>query len=297
MYEWQKEQYIYQLCPAPPKKDDLQEYINLYLNEKNDLYFSWFLHYYEPILNTTVIDIVQRYAMQGHFLDIKEICILGILLALNEYSIESSIPFITYKTRIMWNEVHRYIRTMRTGLTVPSDSEYKKVRKAMRIYNACKKQKNPDALIKISKAIGVKEDIASQILQGAVRNQQFIDFYRQYADDDGEESQEEVYGDEIYEPLHALIQKEQRETLFSAYNSLNYKEQEVIRMHLGFCPECHSTKGLKFQPQTFFEVAINIGLSSAKSAEKIYRSGITKIRDRLLHNSTANMCIIDIGRA
>lgn len=39
--------------------------------------------YYEPILNTTAMGIVQRYAMQGHFEDIKEVCILGLLQALN----------------------------------------------------------------------------------------------------------------------------------------------------------------------------------------------------------------------
>lgn len=79
--------------------------------------------------------IVQRYAMQDHFEDIKEVCILGLLQALDKYSIDCGTPFLTYKTRIMWDEVHRYIRTMRTGLTVPSDSEYKKVRKAMRLYS------------------------------------------------------------------------------------------------------------------------------------------------------------------
>ena len=48
MKEWQKELYIYRLSPAPPRKDDLQEYIDLYLAEKNETYLSWFLHYYEP---------------------------------------------------------------------------------------------------------------------------------------------------------------------------------------------------------------------------------------------------------
>ncbi len=44
-----------------PKKDDLQEYIDLYLAEKDEKYLSWFLHYYEPTL-TTVMGIVQRYS-------------------------------------------------------------------------------------------------------------------------------------------------------------------------------------------------------------------------------------------
>lgn len=276
MKEWEKELYMYRLSPAPPKVKDLQEYIDLYLSEEDEKYFEWFLHYYEPILNTTAMGIVQRYAMQGHFEDIKEVCILGLLQALDKYSIDCGTPFLTYKTRIMWDEVHRYIRTMRTGLTVPSDSEYKKVRKAMRLYSIYKK--DPNALKKISKAIGVKEDTASQILQGALRNQQFVDFYRQYADDDGEESREEICGDDTYEPLRTPVQKELTETLFSAYNALSYKEQEVIRIRTGVCPDCHRVQNRKYKSPTFYETAITIGLSSAEAAEKIYREGNRKMR-------------------
>ena len=283
MKEWEKELYMYRLSPAPPKIKDLQEYIDLYLSEKDEKYFEWFLHYYEPILNTTAMGIVQRYAMQGHFEDIKEVCILGLLQALDEYPADSGTPFLTYKTRIMWDEVHQYIRTMRTGLTIPTDSEYKKVRKAMRIYNACKKQKNPDALKKISKAIGVSEKTTSEIIAGGIRNQQFIDFYRQYADEDGEESREEICGDDTYEPLRTLAQKEQREALFSAYNSLNFKEQEVIRIRTGVCPDCHRVQNRKYKSPTFYEIAITIGLSSAEAAETIYRQGVRKMRDKCRH--------------
>lgn len=281
MKEWEKELYMYRLSPAPPKVKDLQEYIDLYISEKAEKYFEWFLHYYEPTLNTTAMGIVQRYAMQGHFEDIKEVCILGMLQALDEYPADSGTPFLTYKTRIMWDEVHRYIRTMRTGLTISTDSEYKKARKAMRLYSANKK--GPDALKKISKAIGVKEDTASHILQGALRNQQFIDFYRQYADEDDEESREEICGDDTYEPLRTLVQKELTETLFSAYNALSYKEQEVIRIRTGVCPDCHRVQSPKYKSPTFYEIAITIGLSSAEAAETIYRQGVRKMRDKCRH--------------
>lgn len=82
MKERQKE--LYRLSPAPPKKDDLQAYIDLYLAEKDEKYLSWFLHYYEPTLNTTVMGIVHRYSMFGHFLDIKKACVLGIPRALEK---------------------------------------------------------------------------------------------------------------------------------------------------------------------------------------------------------------------
>jgi hypothetical protein len=34
----------------------------------------------------------------------------------------------------MWNEIHEYIRQMRTGLTVPSDNKYRTLRQIMKLY-------------------------------------------------------------------------------------------------------------------------------------------------------------------
>ena len=56
--EWEKELYIYRLSPAPPKKDVFQEYIDLYFSENDEKYLMWFLHYYEPVLNDTVSDLL-----------------------------------------------------------------------------------------------------------------------------------------------------------------------------------------------------------------------------------------------
>lgn len=135
MKEWQKELYIYRLTPAPPKKDDLQEYIDLYLETKNETYFSYFLHYYESKLNETAMDVVKDYAMFGHFADIKDVCVFGIVKALQSYNAADGVSFITYKTRIMWAEIHDYIRQMRAGFTVESEAAYANLRKIMAIYN------------------------------------------------------------------------------------------------------------------------------------------------------------------
>ena len=78
------------------------------------------------------------------------------------------------------------------------------------------------------------------------------------ADDDGEESREEICGDDTYEPLRTLIQKELTETLFSAYNALSYKEQEVIRIRTGVCPDCHRVQNRKYKSPTFYETAISL---------------------------------------
>ena len=72
MKDWEKELYIYRLDPAPPRKKDLQEYIALYCAEKDDKHLAWFLHYFEKVINTKVMGYVQRFAMYGHFLDLKQ---------------------------------------------------------------------------------------------------------------------------------------------------------------------------------------------------------------------------------
>ena len=61
MKEWEKELYSYQLKPAPPKMSP-QEYIERYLAEKDDKYFSWYLHYNEKYINEKVKGYVQEYA-------------------------------------------------------------------------------------------------------------------------------------------------------------------------------------------------------------------------------------------
>ena len=86
MKEWEKELHIYCLTPAPPKENDLQKYISNYLAQKEDKYISWFLHYYEHTLNEKAMAIVQDYAMYGHFLDIKQAYVIGMLNALQEWA-------------------------------------------------------------------------------------------------------------------------------------------------------------------------------------------------------------------
>lgn len=61
--KWTEDLYLYRMSPAPPKKDDLQEYIALYFAEKDDKYLNWFFHYYEQRINTVIMQTVQETAM------------------------------------------------------------------------------------------------------------------------------------------------------------------------------------------------------------------------------------------
>ena len=77
MKDWEKQLKRYQLSPPPPKMT-LQAYILKYLESGDEIYFRWFLHAVEPMLNQTASAMVQHYAMYGFFPDLKQACVEGI---------------------------------------------------------------------------------------------------------------------------------------------------------------------------------------------------------------------------
>ncbi len=151
----------------------------------------------------------------------------------------------------------------------------------MHLYTLYQNKSDPNTVKRIADEVGLSEKTTKDILCSGLHNLQFIDFYRSYADDETEESREDVTCDHTTDPYQILVQSEQSEAIFSAFYSLTYREQEVIRSHLGFCPNCHSTQSPKFCPQTFQEIAIRNELTSAQVAENIYHKALAKIRVKL----------------
>lgn len=209
MKEWDKELHRYRLTPAPPKENDLQKYILRYFSEKDDKYISWFLHYYERTVNDKVMSIVQDYAMVGRFSDIKQAYIIGLLNALQNYDPNRGVPFIVYKEYAAMREIHEYIRTMRTGFTVQSNDEYLRLRKTMRLLREYGGKADKDAIEKIARNIGASEEDTAEIIRSGMQNMQFVEYYRQYADEDSEESREEVAADRTSETEKLFFQLEQ----------------------------------------------------------------------------------------
>ena len=151
----------------------------------------------------------------------------------------------------------------------------------MRLYTAYNSKGDPDTLKKIYDEVGLSEKTVKEILQSGFHNMQFIDFYRNYADEDSEERREDVTCDYTFEPCRELIRAEQTETVFGALDELSYREREVIRSNIGFCPDCHSMKRPKFRLHTFQEIAYKNELSSAEAAVNIYHKGLAKMKDKL----------------
>lgn len=296
MKEWEKELYRYRLTPAPPKENDLQKYILHYFSEKDDKYIAWFLHYYERTVNDKTMVFVQDYAMYGHFSDIKQAYITGMLKALRDYDPNRGISFIVYKEYAAMREVHEYIRTMRTGFTVQSNDEYLRLRKAMRLFREYGGKADDTMIVKISADIGASVEATAEIIRSGVQNTQFIDYYRQYADEDSEESREEVAYDSTTEPDKLFFKLERAEAVMEAFESLNYRERAMVSAHLGFCMECYSTYyydnedlDKEGKPQkkpcpkeAFIDIAIDHGLASPDTADKTYRRALQKMKKDLI---------------
>lgn len=295
MKEWEKELNIYRLTPAPPKENDLQKYILYYLAEKDDKYISWFLHYYETTINEKIISTVQDYAMYGHFADIKQTYVIGLLKSLQDYDPARGVPFIVYKEYTAMREVHEYIRTMRTGFTIQSNDEYLRLRKTMRLFREYGNKSDISTIEKISKQIGASIDDTAEIIRCGMQNMQFVEYYKQYADEDSEESREEVASDSSAEPEKLFFKLERAEAVMTAFENLNFRERAMVSAHLGFCMECYAThyydkndldengkpKRKPLPKEAFIDIAIDHGLSSPDTADKTYRKALGKMKSEL----------------
>ena len=292
MKEWEKELVIYRLTPAPLRENDLQKYILNYLAQKEDKYISWFLYYYERTLNEKAMAIVQDYAIYGHFLDIKQAYVIGMLKALEDYDPERGVPFIIYKEYAAMREVHEYIRSMRTGFTIQSYDEYLRLRKAMRLYRELGNKCDDATLEKIAEAIGTSKEDAAEIIRCGIQNMQFVEYYRQYADEDSEESREEVAHDSSSEPDKIFFNLERTEAVMTEFENLNYRERAMVSAHLGFCMECYATHYYDkddldedgkptrkpITEEAFVDIAIDHGLASPDTADKTYRKALGKMK-------------------
>lgn len=298
MRDWQKDLEIYKIKPAPPKME-LQEYIERYYAEKNDKYISWFLHYYEKSINTKVMGWVQNYAMYGHFPDIKQAYVIGILNALKNYDASRGIPFIKYKENTAKREVHEYIRTMRTGFTIQSNDEYLRLRKAMRLYYEYQEKTDAETMQMIADEIGTTKEMAEDIIRCGLQNTQFVEFYRQYEDEENEKSREEVAFDNSSRPDDLCIKFELANLVMDAFEHLtDYREKAIVAAHLGFCIDCYSAEepdyndlDYKGNPilkprkgKPFVDIAVDHMLSSPATADKIYRKALEKMRRELMES-------------
>ena len=267
---------------------DFQEYIALYLAEKDEKYLGWFLHYYEPRLNTVIMQTVQETAIQGHFADLKQAYIFGICKALQKYDISTGVPFLIFKGFYVKNEIDNYIRTMRQGYSAQSVDEYRTLKKAMALYAKYEYNFDEETITKIAAEIGKNIKDTKEIIQAGIDSTHYTDFYRRYADEDGESTAEEITADKTSDPERLFFKQWQTDALFDAYENLDYRERTMVADHLGFCTECYGiyelgkdetdkTVKLLRKSKAYIDLAAEHTLSSPDTAFRIVNGAYDKI--------------------
>ena len=283
-----KDLNMYRITPPPPKWD-LQEYIRLYVQTRNDKYFYWFLHYYEPQMNYLAKDYRKTYKMEDHFADIKQAMAYGLCKALVNYDISKS-PFFPYANRYMEREAHNYIRTMRTGYSIQSEFEYARLRKAMAIYKDLGGEFTEETLLQVAEKIGESYEKTKSIIEGGILTENYVDV--QSNDDYDEQTTDFLLPDSSLNPENIFFKQELYDKLYEAYDSLEYTEKIMLAQHLGFCPECFSThytdkndlgengkpKEKPIKPLPYTDIATDHGFSDASTAKGVCRTAIKKIK-------------------
>lgn len=289
-----KDLEMYRITPPPPKWD-LQDYIRLYVQTGDEKYFYWFLHYYEPQMNSIAKGYRKKYGMNEHFADIKQALACGLCKALVKYDISKS-PFLPYANRYMEREAHNYIRTMRTGYSIQSEFEYARLRKTMKIYKDLGGEFNEELITKVAERIGESYEKTKSIIEGGILSESYTDVQSNDENKD-EESTEFLLPDSSHNPENIFFNQRLYNKLYEAYNSLEYTEKIMLAQHLGFCPECFSThytdkndldennkpKEKPIKPLPYTDIATDHGFSNADTAKRVCEKAIKKIHMKLLY--------------
>ena len=279
---------IFQLEPEPPAVSNPNEHILSALQEKNLLYFSFFLHHYEPQLNKRIkfflgVDGGDLYDTD-RFIDIKLSCREQMLQKLMDYDPAKGAEYATYIFPFIRDAMLRF-RMGEEKWSVSSLTNYKMVRSMAWLYHNTK-----DAVSEFSKKYNCELALAEEYLKvvRGIRNQQ--PFY--VTDEDGEETGEDIAVDTSSQPDKLYFRTVLYDALHQAYDSLTYREQRTVAKHLGFCDTCWSVRKAvlingeieyrPIKPMTFEEISHSASRRSDKASERTYNRALKKMRDHIL---------------
>ena len=284
------ERRMYHLTPAPPKLPP-QEYIELYLAEKEGKSLLWYLHDREPMLNKLAQDACQRYGLAEHFADIKQAAVCGILAALQMYDPAVGAPFAAFQKRYIQDGIDDYIRTAQSGVITMTADTYPVLRRIMAIYHLNGDDCSDSCIQRIADETGMDEKTVCKYIAIGTLNERRVDFYRQY-DEDGEETAEDISVDTTSQPDKLYFRAVLYSALHQAYDNLTYREQRTVAKHLGFCDTCWSVRKAvlingeieykPIKPMTFEEISHSASRRSDKASERTYNNALEKMRKTLL---------------
>lgn len=149
-----------------------------------------------------------------------------------------------------------------------------------------------ETLIKVAGELEETVENAKEILLGGLLNENRVDLYRQYTDDDGEECTEEAHSDGTSDTYTLFMKNELYTRLWEAYEKPEYTERKMLSQRLGFCFECHSVfyivhndldeygepKKKPIKKMMYTDIATDHEYSSANTAHNKCEKALEKLR-------------------
>jgi len=269
---------VFQLDPAPPPVDNINEYIVTAVEQHDPQYFMFFLHHFERRLNGRISSFLLREGLDRYdperFLDYKQSCVLSMLECLNRYDPGKGAEFATYIHRPIGNAL-LHCRMMEEGGSFSSLDEYKMARGIAWLYNESGKS-GSKVISEFAKRENYSVETAEQYFTLARTNRSRVSFYVTAQDEDGEETGEDVTRDDSWDYEAILWDGIRADTIWTAFEKLTYRERRLLEERNAVCMTCGRVSPLSDR-KSFEELAVMFEGSSASGAERAYRKAAEKL--------------------
>jgi len=276
---------IFRLDPAPPKVENINDYIVSAVRENDLTYFTYFLHHYEPRLNKRVYRFLLTEGIERYdpvrFLDYKLSVALALLECLQNYAPDKGADFLTYAYHFIGNALLDCRRYEEVG-SFKSLDEYKAARGIAWLYNNSGKNEK-EVVAQYAAEQNCTEETAAEYLTLARQNRNRVPFYCTMQDEDGEETGEDVTCDDNWNYTDILWNGIRADAVQSAFDKLSYREQTLLEKRNAVCMTCGRVGSWDERP-TFEDLAVMFEGSSASGAERAYKRAVNKLTQILAEN-------------
>ena len=274
---------IFRLDPAPPKAEDINDYIVSAVRENDLNYFTYFLHHYESRLNKRVYQFLLTEGIDRYdplrFLDYKLSCVLAMLECLQNYAPDKGADFLTYAHHFIGNALLDCRRQEEAG-SFKSLDEYKAARGIAWLYNNSGKSEK-EVIAEYAAEQNCSEETAAEYLTLARQNRSRVPFYCTMQDEDGEETGEDVTCDDSWNYADMLWNGIRADAVRAAFDKLDYMEQDFLEMRNAICMTCGRV-GSWEERASFEKMATTYEYSTTGGAEKAYRKAVDKLTGHLV---------------
>ena len=274
---------IFRLDPAPPKVEDINDYI-VYAVRENDLtYFTYFLHHHESRLNKRVYRFLLTEGIDRYdplrFLDYKLSCILAMLECLQNYVPDKCADFLTYAHHFIGNALLDCRRQEEAG-SFKSLDEYKAARGIAWLYNNSGKSAK-EVIAEYAAEQNCTEETAAEYLTLARQNRNRVPFYSTIQDEDSEETGEDVTRDDNWNYADILWNGIRADAVQAAFDKLSRKEKFFLEKRNAICMNCGRVMPWD-ERYSFEQLATAYEYSSTSGAERAYRKAVDKLTELLI---------------